>query len=166
MTAAAATSSPLISIQFGPAGGAAGVGSGAGAGSGVGVGTGAGAGAGTGAGAGAGAGVGVGSGVVGADSGAGAGAGLAKMPNTVKWLTLAVMVFVSGLTVVSRLTHFAPSQKAMTKSSFSTPAGNVVGSNAIDSVIGGSKVAPLGPNSLLKTIALLAGAGGTVAGSD
>jgi hypothetical protein len=87
------------------------------------------------------------------------------MPNTVKWLTFAVSVLVSAFTVVSRVTHFAPSQKAMTRSFSAAPAGKAESSNVRDRVMGGSNVAPLGPMSRAMTMAFCGGAGGVIAGA-
>jgi len=124
---------PPTSPQLVPAGGAsvdgvsAGVGVSVGvAAAGAGVGTGAGAGAGVGAGAGAGTGAGAGVGVgVGIGAGAGSCASRAKV---VKWLACAAAILASVSTVVSRITHCEPSQKAMTRLLSFTPSGNSAGS--------------------------------------
>ncbi len=83
-------------------------------------------GAGVGSGAGVGAGVGTGAGVgVGVGAGAGSCASRAKV---VKWLTSAETEFSPVSTVLARLSHAEPSQKAMYSSSSIAPAGSISGS--------------------------------------
>ncbi len=106
-------------VAGGGAASAAGIAIGVGAGVGVGwgVGTGVGVGAGAGAGTGIGAGKGVGAGVgVGATSGD-------RTVNSVKWLTLEMMVFVDGLTMLFTSFQMPSSRKAILSVVSGTPAG-------------------------------------------
>ncbi len=141
-----------------------GTGTGGGVGGAVGVNVGLGVAVGEGCGVGAGVGVDVGVGVgegAGVGEGEGAGALVAMMAKFVKWLTCAETLLVVKSTWLSgAICQVEPSQKASLRSVAAKPWGTSTVSNLRDTVIGGLKVAPLGPRSHAISTAPFAGAGG------